>query len=215
MTAAVDGPAALAIAKRLAPDVVVTDMLMPGMDGLALLAELRALHPETPVILATAVDDVGCAVAAIRAGADDYLTKPIDSGVLVFAIGRALRARDSLRDAAALRARNEKLAAEADLNLRAREELLSIVAHDLRGPLSTIRLAAQALNESVDSEVAQKAQMIQRTAQRMGGLIEDFWTLPDSRREISFSTSRRIARRPCSARSSTSSTLSHRRPAFA
>jgi len=169
-----NGRTALALVAEDLPEVIVTDLTMPEMDGLRLLEELRARQIEAPVILATAVNDAAPALAAIRAGAADYLTKPVDADLLLFAIERALRTRDLLRDAATLRARNETLAAEAERNLRAREELLSIVAHDLRGPLSTIMLAAGSRKAADDGRAAtRKLGVVQRAARRMARLIED------------------------------------------
>ena len=88
--------AALAVAADFAPDVVVTDLRMPGMDGVELTRRLREQDKHLPVILATAFGDVSTAVSAMRAGADDYLTKPIDIDALVVSIERA-RERRALR----------------------------------------------------------------------------------------------------------------------
>jgi two-component system response regulator HydG len=69
---------------------------MPEMDGMTLLGKLRESDPDLPVIVATAFGDVSSAVAAMRAGAADYLTKPIDIDALLIAIERA-RERRALR----------------------------------------------------------------------------------------------------------------------
>ncbi len=91
-----DGNDALLVAADHPPEVVVTDLKMPGMDGMALLTKLRESDREMPVIVATAFGDVSSAVVAMRAGASDYLTKPIDFDALLIAIERALERR-SLR----------------------------------------------------------------------------------------------------------------------
>jgi two-component system response regulator HydG len=88
-----DGASALATAAEFAPEVVVTDLKMPAMDGLELLRHLRALDRDVPVIVATAFGKVASAVAAMRAGAEDYLTKPIDFDALLLALDRALERR--------------------------------------------------------------------------------------------------------------------------
>jgi len=74
--------------------VVLTDIQMPGKDGLELLAELRELRPDTPVVLMTAFGSIRSAVAAMRAGALDYVTKPFDSETLLAALERAFERRE-------------------------------------------------------------------------------------------------------------------------
>ena len=80
-----------------APDVVVTDWRMEGLDGLELLRKIHTARPATPVILVTAYGDVPSAVAAMRAGAFDYVTKPFDNDELRSLVERALELR-RLRD---------------------------------------------------------------------------------------------------------------------
>ncbi|XXT16419.1 sigma-54 dependent transcriptional regulator [Sorangium sp. So ce429] len=94
--AAGDGVEALEIAAERPPDVVVTDLKMPKMDGVALLGKLREQDPALPVIVVTAFGDVSSAVQAMRAGAEDYLTKPVDFDALLLSIERALE-RSALR----------------------------------------------------------------------------------------------------------------------
>jgi two-component system, NtrC family, response regulator HydG len=89
-----DGAVALARFSEAPADVVVTDLNMPNMDGVELLKQLRALDPDIPVILCTASGEVSVAVAAMRAGAYDYLAKPVDVEALSVAIERALERRE-------------------------------------------------------------------------------------------------------------------------
>ncbi len=91
-----DGKEALTLVAENSPEVVLTDLKMPQMDGMTLLAKLRESDRDLPVIVATAFGDVTSAVAAMRAGASDYLTKPIDIDALLVAIERA-RERRALR----------------------------------------------------------------------------------------------------------------------
>jgi DNA-binding NtrC family response regulator len=82
-------------------DVVVTDWRMEGLDGLELLRRIHEARPATPVILVTAFGDVPSAVAAMRAGAFDYVTKPFDNDELRSLVDRALeirRLREENRD---------------------------------------------------------------------------------------------------------------------
>ena len=85
---------ALRIAEQEPIDVVLTDIHMPGKDGLELLAELRELQPETPVLLMTAFGSIKDAVGAMRAGALDYVAKPFEADELLVALERAFERRE-------------------------------------------------------------------------------------------------------------------------
>jgi DNA-binding NtrC family response regulator len=74
-------------------DVVVTDLNMPGMDGIELCHRIVANHPDVPVLVMTAFGSMDTAVAAIRAGAYDFVTKPLEMEVLAVALDRAIRHR--------------------------------------------------------------------------------------------------------------------------
>jgi len=100
---AADGMAALGLVSDKPPDVVVTDLKMPRMDGMQLLAKLREQDAEIPVIVVTAFGDVASAVGAMRAGAADYLTKPVDFDALLVSIERVLERRDLRVEADTLR----------------------------------------------------------------------------------------------------------------
>ncbi|OZB20445.1 MAG: sigma-54-dependent Fis family transcriptional regulator [Rhodobacterales bacterium 34-62-10] len=76
-----------------APDLLISDLRMPGMDGIGLLKEIRRRALAFPVILLTGHGDVGHAVEAIRAGAEDFLEKPYDSTHLLAVVRRALDAQ--------------------------------------------------------------------------------------------------------------------------
>jgi len=98
-----NGASALAIVAERPPDVVVTDLKMPEMDGIELVRKLREDDRDLPVIVATAVGDVASAVGAMRAGAEDFLTKPIDFEALALSIERSLERRDLRVEAENLR----------------------------------------------------------------------------------------------------------------
>jgi two-component system, NtrC family, response regulator HydG len=93
---AADGREALASVSENPPGLIITDLKMPNMDGMELLKQLRARGIEMPAIVTTAFGDVATAVAAMRAGAEDYLTKPIDFDALLLVVERTL-ARDELK----------------------------------------------------------------------------------------------------------------------
>lgn len=90
---AADADAALAILNTQAVDAVVSDVRMPGMDGLELLRRTRQSAPDAIVILMTAYGAVDDAVRAIKQGAFDYITKPFETRELIPKLEQALHAR--------------------------------------------------------------------------------------------------------------------------
>jgi nitrogen regulation protein NR(I) len=94
VTTAADGEQGLAVLQRTPVHVVVTDLVMPRLGGMELLARVRAEYPDIPVILITAHGTVDSAVAALKAGAFDYVTKPFEQEELRKVIAKAARAND-------------------------------------------------------------------------------------------------------------------------
>ena len=84
---------ALAALRRDRPDVLITDIRMPGRSGLELLTQIRASQPELPVIVMTAHSDLDSAVAAYQGGAFEYLPKPFDIDQAVDLVRRAAQQR--------------------------------------------------------------------------------------------------------------------------
>jgi len=76
VTTAADGVAGVEAAVKVRPDVVVLDLMLPKMDGLAVCKELRLKNPQMPIVMLTAKDDVVDKVLGLEMGADDYITKP-------------------------------------------------------------------------------------------------------------------------------------------
>ncbi|MBN2574032.1 MAG: sigma-54-dependent Fis family transcriptional regulator [Deltaproteobacteria bacterium] len=94
---------ALAALKVRAFDVVVTDLRMPDGDGLTILNESKRLHPDTEVVVVTAFSTTETAIAAMKAGAHDYLTKPFKIDEVSLVIERAMEKRRLARENVALR----------------------------------------------------------------------------------------------------------------
>jgi two-component system nitrogen regulation response regulator GlnG len=99
-TAFEDADAVLAALRREEPDVLVTDIRMPGRSGLDLLEEIRAKRPKLPVIVMTAHSDLDSAVAAYQGGAFEYLPKPFDIDQAVDLVRRAASQTVRTQDAA-------------------------------------------------------------------------------------------------------------------
>lgn len=92
-TAVSNGRAAQEQVKKSTPDLVLSDMIMPEMDGIRLLDWIREYDPEVPVIMVTAIHDISTALEAIRRGAYDYILKPFEKDQLFLGVGRALQHR--------------------------------------------------------------------------------------------------------------------------
>ena len=103
VTLAVSGEAALTALAAQAFDVVLLDILMPGMDGLELLEQVRAQARAPQVIMLTATKTVKTAVRAMKLGAFDYVTKPFDIDELIVLVERAAQSSALLREVTALR----------------------------------------------------------------------------------------------------------------
>jgi len=91
------GEEALQLARSYNPDIVLTDLKMKGMDGIALLDRIKSLKPESTVVLMTAFGTVTTAVEAMKKGAFDYLTKPLDKDVVILTVKRALERTELLK----------------------------------------------------------------------------------------------------------------------
>jgi two-component system response regulator MprA len=139
---AADGGAALAAVERAVPDVVVLDVAMPGLDGLAVCRRLRRAGLALPVLLLTARDSVSDRVAGLDAGADDYLVKPFAPEELLARVRALLRRGSEPAEVLAfddlvfdVRTRTARRG-ESEIHLSAREaELLELL---LRNPRQVI-----------------------------------------------------------------------------
>lgn len=98
---AADGQSALSLAREWSPDIVVLDLMLPGIDGLEVCQRLRAERegqPPVPVIMLTALGEEGDRVAGLETGADDYVTKPFSPRELTLRIQAVLRRTAAQQD---------------------------------------------------------------------------------------------------------------------
>ena len=86
-----DGPSGVREAEAFRPDVAVLDIMLPGMDGVGVLKELRRKGNGVPVVMLTARDATADKIHSLNLGADDYLTKPFDVGELLARLGALVR----------------------------------------------------------------------------------------------------------------------------
>jgi DNA-binding NarL/FixJ family response regulator len=96
-----DGREAIQLVKKVTPDVAVIDISMPGLDGLEVISQLQALHPELPILVLTMHDEGQYVVRAIQAGAMGYLTKQSAPEQLVTAIRKINEGQRYITDEAA------------------------------------------------------------------------------------------------------------------
>jgi signal transduction histidine kinase len=134
------------------PDCVLLDVRMPGTDGFAVCSRIRALPEarDTPVVFLTALRDVDTFDQALRAGGDDFLTKPVRPTELVLRIAAALKLR---RMSAELREHYDLVRRQRDDLMRLqlqKERLSSFVVHDLKNPVNSLDLHAQLLLRQPD-----------------------------------------------------------------
>jgi len=126
---AADGNAALKLARELQPDVVLMDLLMPGMDGIEATGILRREMPDIEVIALTSVLEDSSVVGAIRAGAIGYLLKDTEANELIRSIKAAAEGQVQLSPQAAARLMREVRAPESPEALTEREtEVLRLLA---------------------------------------------------------------------------------------
>ena len=85
-----DGAVALSMLAAESPDLVLLDIIMPGMDGLEVLRGIKSQRPELPVIMVTSTSLIDHAIAALREGADDFVRKPVDLDALGHSVERVL-----------------------------------------------------------------------------------------------------------------------------
>jgi len=175
-------------------DIVLTDLTMPGMDGIAFLSAAREIDPGLAGIVMTGHGTIATAVEAMKAGALDYILKPFDLRVILRVLARtqamlrlrrenaALLERLSLRTVELETANRELEAANREL-----EAFSYSVSHDLRAPLRTIDGLLNVIQEdfgaSVPAEARQHIEAISSQATRMGELIEDLLRLSRLGRE--------------------------------
>jgi two-component system sensor histidine kinase/response regulator len=158
------GAEALEQALAATPDLLLLDMLMPGMDGFQLLAQMRH-HPslqDMPVIFLTAAQDRELLLRAFDSGAVDYVTKPF--------IPEELLARVSAH--VALKQARDRLERVA----RERQELVNLVAHDLKNPLSSVLFASDILMQDGcrPERIPRYLQMIHESAHDAIGYIRRY-----------------------------------------
>ena len=165
--------AALERIKAVDYDAVVTDIKMPGMDGLTLLKEIRSIRPETPTLLITGHGEHDLAVQALRGGAYDFIAKPIERDYFAASLNRAIRTRQLKRELDAQKSELEEHAKQLEHALRMYEREHSI-AETLQRSLLPRRLPDI-------PGITAAARYLPATPEAVGGDWYDMFSLPGGR----------------------------------
>lgn len=153
---AADGKSGLSLCENSLPHVVITDIRMPGMDGLAVLEQLKNRHPVIEVIVITAFSDMDVAIRALQLDASDFITKPINEAALHVALNRA---RDRY---AAKKEMREYTALLEEQNARTLRELIE--SHSFRD-----KLIEYSMDGILGSNAADRIIIFNRSLQQMLG----------------------------------------------
>jgi len=151
VTAVTDGAAALRSVDVEVPDVILLDIMMPGLDGFAVCERLKT-NPRTaavPVLLLTALDERQDRLRGIRAGANDFLTKPVDMPDVLLRVRNAVRLNHLHREVAE---KFHSICHEQHM----RESLLHMIVHDLRTPLAGLEGFLQLLQMSAGTKLEER-----------------------------------------------------------
>ena len=143
-------------------DTIVSDIKMPGMDGLELLAKIQALRPETPTLLITGHGDHDLAIQALRGGAYDYILKPIDRDYFVAALDRTLHTRQLRRQVV-----EQRLALE--LHTKSLEQLVQQRTHELAQANTTKDKIVHLVSQELNVPLAQLKEMTLVLSQKLKG----------------------------------------------
>jgi len=146
-----DGVAAFA---RERPDCILLDVRMPGTDGIAACEQIRALPggDQVAIVFVTAQRDVETFDRAVRAGGDDFITKPFRPGELIVRVQTALRQRRMAAERSELSAELKRQRDELQRLQLQKEQLSAFVVHDLKNPVNTIELHAQRVLRNANAD---------------------------------------------------------------
>lgn len=172
-------------------DLVITDLKMHGMDGIKVLEQVKAISPDTLVIIITGYASLESAVAAIRKGASDYLVKPFQIDVLKLVVKRSVEIKNLTEKNKALllnlQEKNEELAQKNE-ELRATQEKLleaeritaisetiAALHHEVNNPLMAMLGKVQLLRDSMDtsdSRLSNDLEIMEKLTLRVASIIE-------------------------------------------
>jgi signal transduction histidine kinase len=169
--AAFNGEDAIALLSRKTPDLILLDVMMPGMDGFETCREIRkeSAYDDIPIIFLSALSDVEAKVKALESGGVDYITKPFQQLEVLARIELHLRLRRLELE------RQENVLRLEKMN-REKDEVLGIISHDMRNPIGGIIGISNFLRTdgpSDDKELNDMLKLIESSAERLLLLVND------------------------------------------
>jgi len=169
LRSAASGTQALSMVAEEPPDLVLLDIMMPGMDGYEVARTIKANHAtrNIPIVMISALDDRHARMVALADGAEEFLTKPVDRAEL------CVRVRNLLR----LKAYSDEQEQNRKDQVRFKDEFLSHVSHELRSPLTAIKqfttiLLGGLAGELNDKQIAYQ-QIVLKNVQQLQAMIDD------------------------------------------
>jgi signal transduction histidine kinase len=160
---AADGQTGLELAKRHLPDLILVDLKMPYMDGIAYLESVKAFDPEVVAIVISGYATLETAVEAMKAGAYDFLAKPFKPADLRGVVRRGIEHRSAALRATAL----------LDADAPAAELHLAMLAHRFKSPLAVLRQCISVILEGYTGDISPRAKgMMEIVAQRADQMIQ-------------------------------------------
>jgi signal transduction histidine kinase len=166
---AISGEAGLKLARQAPPDIILLDVLMPGMDGYEVCRQLKAdpALADVPVIFITAMDEVEDEERGFSVGAVDYITKPISPPLVKARVATHLKLLHQRRQLEAALVRAEDGA-------RAKAEFLAMMSHEIRTPLSGILGMVQLMMDTrLDDEQDGYMQTVQHSGEALLAILDD------------------------------------------
>ncbi len=165
------GEAALASIAEREPDLVLLDVMMPGIDGFEVCHRIRTAQTRAyvPVVLLTALDSASDLARGLNAGADDFISKPAPRTELRARVRSLLRIRRQHLELVEQRSRLEAF-------YKQRESLVRMVVHDIRSPVTACQLIASSLlgpEHKLSALVRQDLETLREEARRVGRLLEE------------------------------------------
>lgn len=158
-------------------DLLLTDLMMPEMDGIELIQAARAVNPDIAAIIMTGQGTIDTAVAAMQTGALDYVLKPFRLNVILPVLARALDLRNLRIENVTLQRREREQALKLAAAYRDLESFSYSISHDLRAPLRAIRGMTQIYLEENGAELTESGRrrldQVIGGAERMDQMIED------------------------------------------